>query len=180
TADDFLIEIAAPASILLDWQPETSGADVWIGVDHDVVLHWNGRLSRGPLHIRNMRHRTKAMGRSADTAPVDWLGPEEVNDHNKLSLQLATGRFVKAIALTAAPTGDVKLFTKLLESTPVLIWPHGALATIAHEQALDSNWFRLPAGFMEAYRGRWQGDGSLPLGDLRAVWDDDTYLQFAA
>jgi hypothetical protein len=179
-ADGCRIEIAAPASVLLDWQPETSGADIWIGVDHDVVLHWSGRLSRGPLHIRNMRRRTKAMDRSTDPAPVDWLDREEVGDREGLDHQLAKGRFVKAIALKAAPTGDVRLFTRLLENTPILIWPHGVPATADHEMAVNANWFRLPAGFMDAYRGRWRGDGSLPLGDLRAVWDDDVYLEFAA
>jgi hypothetical protein len=173
------IEVAAPASLLLQWWPETCRTPRWLGVDHEVVLHWSGRIPLGGLHISTMRQQLKSMAGPTQATPVDWLDRDDLSNREDLANRLQRGHFVRAIALKTVPANDVGLHTLLLENTPILIWPHGAPTTADHVAAVKDNWYRLPSGFTDGYRKLWKAVRA-PLGDLRAVWDDDAYLEFAA
>ncbi len=73
---------------------------------------------------------------------------------------------------------DADLLERLLEHSPVVIWPCDHEEIMAtHCTCLDEHWERLPIGFADAYRARWRGSLE-PLGELRAVWDDLDWLDF--
>jgi hypothetical protein len=79
------------------------------------------------------------------------------------------------------PVDDRDVFATLLEQTPVLLWPQPGPATSDHKSAIESEWHGLPLGLLAAYRDAWRDTSTrTPLVDMRAVWDDEDYLRFAA
>jgi hypothetical protein len=183
------IEIAMPATRLLDWQPEMvryNGAR--LGLNYTVVLRWSRRLERTQEmrgYNGNVRKRLADLPRQPKSSRVHWLGPHEVSDQRTLSDHLAMGRYAPASGLMARPRQDTEqdaaLVDLLLRYLPIVLWPQGPSLGVAHRRRVAIRWQWLPDDFLTAYRARWAGqDEKKPdlIADIRAVWDDDEWLRF--
>lgn len=179
------VHVAAPSALLVTWHPEKSGSALWLGVHHDVVMHWSERLAPSRL-LRlteaSIRARWKAIDSHTEaSAPLDWLSAQETADPKALGRLLARGQYgAGAIGLAQRPTADTEgLLDLLLAYTPVLMWPHGAedFAVSLREQ-LDEHWRTLPDSLLDTYRCEWSGGSAKDISVLRLVWDDQEWLTF--
>ncbi|MFF8437870.1 vWA-MoxR associated conflict system protein [Streptomyces bacillaris] len=180
------IDVAVPTALLVRWHPEETDFGVRLGVNHDVVVRWSMRLNP-PAHLWWINDHARAgleqMITCAAKAPVDWLSRHDVGQPQDLGEQLKAGRYTRAVALEHRPAHLEQLMELLLAYVPVVLWPDTNNPFPPSEQALlDVLWDRLPTELAEAYRRRWQDDGSAPpsarLADLRSVWHDLEWLDF--
>ncbi|MFJ1847430.1 hypothetical protein [Streptomyces sp. NPDC088146] len=182
------VDVAIPTSLLLRWKPEETDFGVRLGVNHDVVVRWSMRLNP-PAHLWWINDHARAgleqMITCAAKAPVDWLSEHDAGQPQDLGERLKTGRYTRAVAFAHRPTHLKQLMELLLAYVPVVLWPDTNNPFSPSEQALlDMFWDRLPTELSEAYRRRWQGDGSTTpsarLADLRSVWHDLEWLDFCS
>ncbi|MER5770783.1 vWA-MoxR associated conflict system protein [Streptomyces sp. NPDC001985] len=193
------VDIVAPSSVLLSWQPERARAGLYeLGVDRTVTLRWAHRLSvPGRLGRMNRvaREQLRALAEPAPggRAPVDWLDADAAGDLAALGEFLRIGRYQRAIGVDHRPPHLAEVADALLPYTPILLWPGAEDGRAGTEQrrSLDELWSRLPAGFGDAYRRRRHADAGLApapgtddgplldaLAELRAVWHDLEWLDF--
>jgi hypothetical protein len=174
------VDVAAPARILLEWRPEDAGAEMMLAAEYDVTLHWSERLRvKAATHLRRAkRSLSKIRGSlsSEGDSPINWVTLAEMADREELVARVRRGQLAKAVGLTARP--DASLLEFLLKSAAILVWPRVETATDVHTRALEEEWAALPEALSLAYRKSQEENEVLPLGELRAIWDDGEWLDF--
>jgi hypothetical protein len=175
------VEVAVPVRILLRWRPEEVRRLRRLGLDYQVLTRWSQRLDRGSTMRRinrNAERRLAEIDEHAHAEPLHWLGADAVADLVALTERFADGRYSRAVGLVDDPGENERLFEVLLEFAPILIWPLAGRLGQQHLDAVRARWAQLPAAFTDAYRAyRAEGDGG-PLAGLRAIWDDEEWLNF--
>jgi hypothetical protein len=175
------VEIAVPTGLLPVWRPEEVEYGTRLGVNYDVVIHWSQRLNP-PASLRwinsHAEKRLAEMTSHSDGAPVDWLGEDDTRELDALRASLRDGRYTRAIAIAHSLGDRGHLFDLLLAYAPILLWPDTGNRVSADRSCLDLYWDGLPAGLTAAYRRRWRGDPTEVVALLRAVWDDQEWLEF--
>lgn len=175
------VEVAAPAGLLLQWRPEEIELGIRLGLTHDVVLHWSDRFKQSP-EIRRingwLRDRLRSE-RPTPGRPFDWLDDDRMLEIGTLRERLKQRAFGTAIAVGCRPREPEDVLTLLLTFTPIVIWPGDTMPAGDPRADLVAAWQQLPAGFLAAYRKRWRNEPAQDaLADLRAVWDDERWLEF--
>ncbi|WP_371494611.1 hypothetical protein OG871_05620 [Kitasatospora sp. NBC_00374] len=183
------VDVVLPTHLLATWEPEQVRTGLYLlGVHHDVVVRWTGRLhgSNGlsdPSVInKHARKQLVRMAAESGAAPVDWLTEADTRQGPALRQRLLVGGYERAIGIDHRPGDLGDLLEALLTYTPIVLWPTGKRFPEEHRSCLTSSWDVLPAGFLDAYRRRWRAETdehtSEPLADLRAVWHDLEWLEF--
>ncbi|WP_404199761.1 vWA-MoxR associated conflict system protein [Streptomyces tauricus] len=180
------VDVAAPAHLLAQWQPEEEKVGHYLlGVNHVVVARWSGRLdpSEDNAEINNTARKALNAMASCGKVPVEWVGPAVLGDQPGLEHALMAGQYAAAVGLDHHPQDLHEILGLLLPYAPIILWPR-ADARPANGQVqtvVQQNWHHLPNGFAKAYRSRWKGshaDCPVCLGDIRAVWHDEAWLNF--
>ena len=176
------IEVAVPTSKLLQWHPEEVEYGQRLGVNYEVLTRWSYRLesisSVRRINI-NAWKRLKEIAGLADVGRINWLAGHQVVESDRLRDELRAGMYTRAIGLIEDPGDNVSLLELLLIYTPIVVWPQFGPVNAEHRRRVDACWNLLPAEFVMAYRTRWRAEGIAdPLADLRAVWDDEEWLEF--
>lgn len=176
------VDVAVPTALLLRWQPEEVAYVQRLGLEYEVVTRWSDRLKRSRAMGRAINHaarRLTEIAACATVAPVDWLDSHDLADLARLRDQLVNGRYSKALALTSRPRDAEDLMALLLTHSPIVLWPH-AVDEFPEEKrdCLATCWHRMPGEFLTMYRMRWRDQPTGDAGDLRAVWDDEDWLNF--
>ncbi|SDY89993.1 hypothetical protein SAMN05421504_107370 [Amycolatopsis xylanica] len=143
------VDVAAPTELLVHWKPD------------NATLRWSDRLSPPRGHkwmLVTARRCLDNINFFAGGAPVDWLDEQDTRDLAGLVRKLASGDYERAIALKR-PDPDPRLLWTLLTHIPVVLWPESVAADRRLRRALDEGWDSVPDG-------------------LRAVWDDEEWLDF--
>ncbi|MFE3456019.1 hypothetical protein ACFXKD_00635 [Nocardiopsis aegyptia] len=175
------VHIAVPARTLLCWRAEETDVGVMLGADHEVVVHWGGRL-RPSKHLRSLvRHALYRLKRIEQHhqvyGAVDWVSLEE----SEFMENIKKGTYRGPLGLRCTPIGQEDLFEALLAQFPIMLWPEQTVPEGDEvEQAVEHEWVTLPGGFTGAYRTAWTcaQEQVPPLARLRAVWDDRHWLTF--
>ncbi|MFE2292389.1 hypothetical protein [Streptomyces sp. NPDC059452] len=180
------VDVAAPAHLLARWQPEESKVGLrLLGVNHDVVVRWSGRMDPADESAEMNDAARKALRSMAAcaTVPVEWIGAAALGDHEALELGLSTGRYDTVVGLDHHPDALQDVLEQLLPYAPIILWPRqdarpsdDGLAGLVRQ-----HWQSLPHGLPDAYRNRWseQHAGCVTcLGDVRAIWHDEAWLEF--
>jgi hypothetical protein len=176
------VDVAIPTALLLQWRPEEVAYVQRLGLEYEVVTRWSNRLKRSKQMARAINHSAKRLAEivtCGTVAPVDWLGKHDLTDLARLRDQLVNGRYSKALALAIRPRDAEDLMTLLLTYSPIVLWPD-AVDEFSGEkrECLVTCWHRMPGEFLNMYRMRWRGQPTGHAADLRAVWDDDDWLNF--
>ncbi len=180
------VDVAAPTHLLARWQPEEAKVGHrLLGVNHDVVVRWSGRMDPAEESAEMNDAARKALRGMAAcaTVPVEWIGASVLDDRQGFEQGLMTGRYDTAVGLDHHPDTLQGVLEQLLPYAPIILWPRpdtraadGRLRTLVKQ-----NWHSLPYGLAAAYRQRWsrehEGCGTC-LGDVRAVWHDEAWLEF--
>jgi vWA-MoxR associated protein C-terminal domain len=153
-----------------------------LGLEYEVVTRWSDRLKRSRMMARAINHATRRLAEitACETvAPVDWLDKHDLADLAQLRAQLVNGRYSKALALASCPRDAEDLMALLLTFSPIVLWPH-AVDEFPEDKrnCLVTCWHRMPGEFLKMYRMRWRDQPTGDAGDLRAVWDDEDWLNF--
>ncbi|MFE5973605.1 hypothetical protein ACFQ64_15765 [Streptomyces sp. NPDC056460] len=180
------VDVAAPAHLLATWRPEEAKIDRWLlGVHHDVVVRWSGRMDPDEENSEMNDAARKALSRMTDgvTAPVEWIGASVLGDRQSLEQELTTGRYDTVVGLDHHPDDLQDTLEQLLPYAPIILWPRPGDAPDPNglRQLVGRHWRGLPQALAPAYRQRWAKDHSgcvTCLGDVRAVWHDEAWLEF--
>ncbi|MFE1734040.1 hypothetical protein ACFW6X_28490 [Streptomyces bacillaris] len=180
------VDIAAPAHLLARWRPEESKVGLrLLGVNHDVVVRWSGRMDPADESAEMNDAARKALRSMAGctTVPVEWLCAAVLGDNEALERGLSTGRYDTVVGLDHHPDALQDVLEQLLPYAPIILWPRqdarpsdDGLAGLVRQ-----HWQSLPHGLPAAYRNRWseQHEGCVAcLGDVRAIWHDEPWLEF--
>ncbi|SCF93405.1 MULTISPECIES: hypothetical protein [unclassified Streptomyces] len=180
------VDVAAPAHLLARWQPEESQVGLrLLGVNHDVVVRWSGRMdpARESAEMNDAARKALRSMASCAAVPVEWIGPAALHDRQALQQGLLTGRYDTVVGLDHHPGTLQDVLEQLLPYAPIILWPRqdarpddGGLAGLVRK-----HWHSLPYGLPAAYRRRWtrEHDGCVAcLGDVRAIWHDEAWLEF--
>ncbi|KUL66758.1 hypothetical protein ADL28_03140 [Streptomyces violaceusniger] len=179
------VDIAMPARTLLCWRAEETNVDIKLGAHHEVVVHWGDRMHL-PQHMqllaRQASHRLRETERQDQACGrIDWVSLNTAYDQSAFEEDLKNNAYPAALGLRFAPIGQEDWFETLLARFPILLWPGEPVPEwTAVEAAVREQWVNLPGGFTTAYRTAWtgRGDAPPPLARLRAVWEDDNWLEF--
>jgi hypothetical protein len=173
------VEIAVPTSLLVRWRPEEIAVVSMIGLHHNVVVRWSGRLGSREMLLEAPR-RWPYIERQGPAGGLDWLEREQTLDLKTVQKRLANGTWQGGVGLRFLPERCDDLLDKLLTFSPVLLWPDvEACGWDGIEQELHNCWESLPDALAEAYRGSWKEESEpSPLAVVRAVWDDPQWLAF--
>ncbi|WP_327287095.1 hypothetical protein [Streptomyces sp. NBC_01198] len=180
------VDLALPTGTLLRrWQPEDADVGTRLGAQHEVVVHWGGRIEP-PGVLRRfapvVAHRLRQIEQAEDAyGSVDWVSPETADAQDQFEERLSRNDYPGALGLRFEPAGRDDLFELLLAQFPVLLWPRGPVAgwdTV--EEHVRDQWVNLPGGLTTAYRAAWGCEPAAvpPLAGVRAVWDDAGWLAF--
>jgi hypothetical protein len=175
------IDVAAPARRLLDWRPEEVVCGARLGIDHVVISRWSQRLDQSPAMRRATNIALRRLREIADRVAgnrLEWLSSPQVVDLSRLLEEFQRGRYTRGIGLVEHPGKNPELLELVLRFSPILLWPQAGSLTAAHQDTIDIHWERLPDAFLSAYRDNWANADGGPLGDVRAVWDDEGWLAF--
>ncbi|MFJ2590773.1 hypothetical protein [Streptomyces sp. NPDC087538] len=177
------VDVAAPAHLLARWQPEEAKVGHrLLGVNHDVVVRWSGRMDPAEENAEmNDAARKTLRGMTAAVA-VEWIGVSVLDDRQGLERGLMTGRYDTVVGLDHHPDSLQDTLEQLLPYAPIILWPRSnTRATDALRALVQQSWHSLPDGLAAAYRQRWSAehkDCGTCLGDVRAVWHDEAWLEF--
>lgn len=177
------VEIAATTGLLAEgWQPETIKYHRRLGDQYLVTVRWSERLRPSPSMARSIDYAATQLQdivRSEIVPPVDWLDEQDIDDPVRLSERLVDGVFDQAIGLTRNPRKAAEAMGLVLAHSPIVLWPH-TLDEISPKcrACVAEFWHRLPSAFRELYRQRWRGQPTDDLAELRAIWDDERWLEF--
>lgn len=176
------VDVAVPTALLLRWRPEEVAYVQRLGLEYEVVTRWSDRLKRSKAMARAINHAARRLAEiaaCATVAPVDWLDSHDLADLAQLRDQLVNGRYSKALALASRPRDAEDLMALLLTHSPIVLWPH-VVDEFPEERrgCLATCWHRMPGEFLTMYRMRWRDEPTGDAGDLRAVWDDEDWLNF--
>lgn len=179
------VDVAAPTHLLAQWRPEEEKVGrYFLGAYHSVVMRWSGRMDAAEDNAEINDAARKALRAMAAGIPVlvDWIDSAVLTDRAGLEHRLMTGGYPAAVGVDHHPTSLVDALELLLPYIPIILWPradarrdNGLL-----RQLVKDAWYTLPRAFTDAYRARWGSheDCALCLGDVRAVWHDETWLEF--
>ncbi|MFI7365805.1 hypothetical protein ACIBO4_27050 [Streptomyces sp. NPDC050149] len=179
------VDVAAPAHLLARWQPEEEQVGRrLLGVNHDVVVRWSGRMDPAEENAEMNDAARKALRTMAScgAVSVEWIGVSVLDDRQGLERGLMTGRYDTAVGLDHHPDTLQDALEQLLPYAPIILWPRPGTRTAgALPSLVRQHWHSLPDGLPAAYRQRWspehEGCGTC-LGDVRAVWHDEAWLEF--
>lgn len=180
------MDVAAPAHLLASWQPEEDKVGLRrLGVNHTVVVRWSGRMDPMDENAELNDAARKALRDMAacTSVPVEWIGASVLEDGWRLEQDLETGRYDIAVGLDHHPEALQDVLEQLLPYAPIILWPRpdARPGDVRLQVQVERHWQSLPAGFAEAYRNRWSAgheDCKACLGELRAVWHDEAWLEF--
>ncbi|MFI6727150.1 caspase family protein [Streptomyces sp. R-74717] len=180
------VDVAAPAHLLARWQPEEAKVGRrLLGVNHDVVVRWSGRMDPAEENAEMNDAARKALRGMAAcaTVPVEWIGASVLDDKGGLEQGLMTGRYDTAVLLDHHPDTLQDVLEQLLPYAPIILWPRPdtRVGDDRLRTLVQQNWPSLPDGLAAAYRQRWSREHEgcvVCLGDVRAVWHDETWLEF--
>jgi hypothetical protein len=179
------VDVAAPAHLLAQWQPEEEKVGRFLlGTHHAVVVRWSGRLDpvEDNAEINDAARKTLRAMASCGTVPVDWVDPLVLGDRAGLEHGLMAGRYGAAVGVDHHPEDLCDVLELLLPYAPIVLWPRADVrpANGQLRALVRHRWHELPEGFAAAYRARWGSHEGCPvcLGDIRAVWHDETWLEF--
>lgn len=179
------VDVAAPAHLLAQWRPEEEKIGRFLlGAYHSVVMRWSGRMdpAEGSAEINDAARKALKAVAGCWPVPVDWIDSVLLNDRARLEHKLMSGGYPAAVGVDHHPTGLDDALELLLPYIPIVLWPradagrdNGRLRELVKE-----SWYTLPHAFTDAYRARWgtHEDCTLCLGDVRAVWHDEAWLEF--
>lgn len=184
------IDLALPSSLLVGWNPEEITDGQRLGIDYDVIVRWGDLLKAPPRRglgdpLRIMRQRLERHAADEGGLRVHWLSYEDALDEDRMCQRLAADHMGAVYGLRFHPAGRHGVLEALLSFIPIVLWPgdesQRSWQTI--EEELGRRWKTLPAGFANAYRGRWQVDSDAqvpppPLSELRFVWNGPDWLDF--
>ncbi|AGL16105.1 hypothetical protein [Actinoplanes sp. N902-109] len=177
------IDVALPTFLLTDeWQPEAVEYHARLDEHFHVTVRWSDRLRpSGPMR-RSIDQATKRLAEvehSTAIPPVDWLENRDLQDPARLRKRFVDGQFNRAVGLGRRPRGSADILAVVLNFAPIVLWPH-TLRELAPDRrtCLAQVWDKLPDAFPELYRRLRRGDSTDDTAHLRAVWDDDRWLQF--
>jgi hypothetical protein len=178
------VDIALSTRLLLSWRPAEVVHGMRLGVDYDVLHHWSRRAD--PRIRRHASKRLRAIADAANrttpgarVAVIDWLDATDTADIAGLKQRLESGEFLRGLGVAHNLTGNERLADLLLTYAPILVWTSSDEPFSGTDrQAATNSWHRLPEGFLEAYRNRWNGTLDDVLADLDFVWDDTQWLKF--
>ncbi|GGT55244.1 hypothetical protein GCM10010271_68860 [Streptomyces kurssanovii] len=178
------VDVAAPAHLLAQWQPEEERVGrYFLGTQHAVLVRWSGRmdLAEDNAEINDVARRNlRAMAFRA--VPVDWVDPSVLGDRTRLERGLMAGRYDTAVGVDHYPEDLCDVLETLLPYAPIVLWPRvdARPASGRLRELVEQRWHELPNGFTDAYRARWDAHEDCPLclGDIRAVWHDEAWLDF--
>ncbi|MFD7688605.1 hypothetical protein [Streptomyces sp. NPDC059781] len=178
------VDVAAPAHLLASWRPEEAKVDRrLLGVNHDVVVRWSGRMDPAENAELNDAARKALVGMAdSATVPVEWIGTSVLDDRQILEQELMTGRYDTAVGIDHHPETLPDVLEQLLPYAPIILWPRPD-ARHGHDwrTLVQRTWRTLPDALPPAYRKRWSPEHNgcaACLGDVRAVWHDEAWLEF--
>ncbi|MHA5049069.1 vWA-MoxR associated conflict system protein [Streptomyces sp. SD15] len=182
------VDVAAPAHLLAQWHPEEARigrrGPRLLGAKHAVVVRWSGRMDPGEENseMNDAARKTLRAMASCGKVPVEWVDAAALCDPTGLEQGLVTGQYDTAVGIDHHPESLHEVLDLLLPYAPIILWPRpearpgdGRLQMLVQQQ-----WHELPGGFTAAYQNRWSShEGCLVcLGDVRAVWHDEAWLEF--
>ncbi|MFH8447854.1 hypothetical protein ACH4CD_01340 [Streptomyces fungicidicus] len=180
------VDVAAPAHLLARWQPEEAKVGRHLlGVHNTVVVRWSGRMDPAEenAEINDAARKILRDMRSGGAPAVEWIDAGVLGDRQTLEQSLTTGQYDTAVGIDHHPETLQDVLEQLLPYAPILLWPRpdarpgdGRLRTLVRE-----HWHDLPDGLADAYRRRWSREHegcAACLGDVRAVWHDEAWLEF--
>lgn len=179
------VDVAAPAHLVAQWQPEEEKVGRYLlGAHHAVVVRWSGRLdpATGNAEINDAARKTLQAMACSGVVPVEWVDAAVLRNRSGLEFGLSAGQFATAVGMDHHPEDLPEILELLLPYAPIILWPRadiqpaeGRLRTVVQQ-----HWHTLPAGFAGAYRNRWNAHENCShcLGDIRAVWHDEAWLEF--
>jgi hypothetical protein len=170
------IEVAVPTGLLLRWRPEETDADGEPLVRQcQVVTRWSGRMGRNVRAVRKKLDDIVTCG----AEPVQWLDRQATAEVGKAVELVRRAVPAKAVGLKYHPQRHEATLQRLLEQTPVLLWPDPDVDTDEVLLAeLYGCWPEVPGTLNDAYLHRQDPARARPLAGLRAVWDDEDWLRF--
>jgi hypothetical protein len=177
------VDVALPSALLLTWHPERVRVGPHrLGGEHDVLTHWGQRLnpSRMQLIIDGAAETRLENIDSCETGvPLDWIAESRCRERGTLQADLESDRYTGAVGLEYHPGTDTALMDLLLQYIPILLWPRAGARFPAERQGrVDRHWEHLPGRLLSAYRKQWRNGEGEDLADLRAVWDNQDWLDF--
>lgn len=176
------VDVAMPSDVLSEWCPEkVDNGLFYLGVHHDVLTQWSGRLGSGRGHRSMYRAACEAAQRidNDEHAPVDWVTREDLRDMDAFSEKLTRGRFQRAIGLDHRPVNLPDVLNLLLRYTPILLWPsHEAGDDPAWPHEVEQQWDALPAEFAVAFRTQTRNGSTTRLASVRVAWHNLEWLEF--
>ncbi|MFH9043725.1 caspase family protein [Streptomyces sp. NPDC017966] len=180
------VDVAAPAHLLARWQPEEARVGRHLlGVHNTVVVRWSGRMDPAEENAEINDAARKALRdmRAGGSPAVKWIDAAVLGDRQALEQSLTTGQYDTVVGIDHHPESLQDVLEQLLPYAPVLLWPRpearpgdGRLRALVRE-----HWHDLPDGLADAYRRRWSREHegcAACLGDVRAVWHDEAWLEF--
>lgn len=176
------VDIAMPSDVLSEWCPEkVDNGSFYLGVHHDVLTQWSGRLGSGRRHRSMYRAACEAAQRidNDENTPVDWVTREDLRDLVTFGEKLKSGGFRRAIGLDHRPVNLPDVLDLLLRYTPILLWPsHEAGDDPAWPHEVEQQWDALPAEFAEAFRTQTRNGHTTRLASVRVAWHNLQWLEF--
>ncbi|MBP2329012.1 hypothetical protein JOF56_009397 [Kibdelosporangium banguiense] len=175
------IDIAVPADVLADWDPqEVEDGQYLLGAQHNVLTQWSGRVQRGHLRQRMNDSARDAMHRidNDPDVPVDWVTEADLRDLRQLGHRLKLGGFPRAIGIDHRPANLTEVLGLLLQYSPILLWPSAAGASDSTwPDEVRKQWDALPGEFAVAFREQAAGR-TAGLLSVRTAWHDSDWLDF--
>ncbi len=186
-APDLLVnvDVAAPAHLVAEWWPEeeTVGHH-FLGAHHTVVVRWSGRLdpAKGNAEANDAARKSLQAMAACGQVPVEWVDARILHDRGGLEFALRAGQYATAVGVDHHPEDLPDLLDLFLPYAPIVLWPRPDVpaADDRMRSVVRQQWHTLPGGFADAYRDRWKAHQDCPtcLGDVRAVWHDEHWLEF--
>ncbi|MFE0256920.1 hypothetical protein [Streptomyces sp. NPDC059010] len=179
------IDIAAPAHLLARWHPEEEKVGRYLlGAKYSVLTRWSGRLDEAEdnAEINNAARQVLKKIASCGAAPVKWISTAALHDRSALEYRLSAGQYDAAIGIDHFPDDLEEVLQLLLPFAPIVLWPRGDAHPLEGRLPglVRERWHELPDGLAAAYRSRWEAHQGCTacLGDIRAVWHDEAWLEF--
>lgn len=173
------VEIAAPARILVKWQPECVVHGKSLKVHYDVIPRWIGRMDDSGTAVPLLDHLRYINGIDDGTAPITWLSYGDTHDQASLRKRFESGdsALLRAIGLDHPPR-SFKLLELVLARAPILVWPMSPLELGPGSRAyIQDRWDQMP-NLITARRTHPTIAQDARSDAFRVIWDDEDWLAF--
>ncbi|MFI0518482.1 caspase family protein [Streptomyces sp. WSLK1-5] len=179
------IDIAAPTHLLARWHPEEEKVGRYLlGARYSVTPRWSGRLDQAEDNAEINDAARKALKKMANCGAthVTWIDQADLHDRSALEYRLSAGQYDTAVGVDHRPEDLEDVLDLFLPFAPIVLWARGDARPAAGRlpELVRERWHELPDGLADAYRSRWEAhrDCTACLGDIRAVWHDEAWLEF--